>query len=347
MAGLLANLHDDRGFDVSRQVESRAQSPGEAFRDHYAWRMADLALQFYTVGGDSLVFTGDADRLVGTLRRLDILREALRTADDFIVIEDATDLDLVVSGEKRGLALTVEGGLPIGSEDLSILRTLYRLGLRSVNLLWFKANPLGDGLSEGRGAGLTDHGRAVTREMNRLGMIPDVSQASRPTFWDIIEEATVPVIASHSNAAGCHPHPRNLTDEEIRAIAATGGLVGLNTFPSVVGEDVEGPDDLIRHASYIADLVGPEHVCFGLNIIPDAVDDKSFNRERLPESASHSGPEHAAKRHTPGVEDVTALPDLVARMTELGFSEGDVEKIAFGNIVRVLRAVLPPRLDDN
>jgi membrane dipeptidase len=337
----LANLHDDRGFDVSRAVERGEATPAEAFDTHYRWRMRDLALQFYTVGGDSLVFTGDADRLAGTLRRRDHLRQALAVDDDIVVVEDADDLDLVEAGDRRGLVLTIEGGAPLGAVDTSLLRTLYRLGLRSVNLLWFKANPLGDGLAESRGGGLTDLGREVVREMNRLGMLPDVAQASRATFWDVIEESTVPVIASHSNAAGQHDHPRNLTDDELRAVAASGGLVGLNGFPAVVGGDDPGIDDLLAHVRYIAELVGPEHVCLGLNIIPDAVDEGATRRDRVGVSASHSSPHERPARHLPDVPDVTAAPAIVARMAELGFDDATIDLVAFDNVARVLRAVLP------
>jgi membrane dipeptidase len=339
----LANLHDDRGFDLSRSVETGAQSPSDAFATHYGWRMEELALQFYTVGGDSMAFTGDSDRLMGTLRRTDHLRQALSTHSGFVVVEHQEDLDLVVAGERKGLVLTVEGGAPLGWNDTMLLRTLHRLGLRSVNLLWFKANALGDGLAEPRGGGLTKLGREVVQEMNRLGMLPDVSQSSRAAFWDIVEEAQVPVIASHSNAAGRHAHPRNLTDEELRAIAASGGLVGLNAFPAVVGGDEPGIDDLLGHVSYVAEVIGPDHVCFGMNIIPDALTEAFFDRDKLSVSASHSGEERAHARHLPDVPDVTALPTIVARMQDLGFADTTIEAVAFGNVVRVLRSVLSPR----
>lgn len=340
---LLANLHDDRGFDVSRAVESGQAGPADAFAEHYAWRMADLALQFYTVGGDSMVFTGDSDRLAGTLRRIDHLVQALETHHEFVIVTHQEDLDDVVAGVRKGLVLTIEGGAPLGSTDTMLLRTLHRLGLRSVNLLWFKANAIGDGLSEERGGGLTAFGYEVMAEMNRLGMLPDVSQASHAAFRDIVEASTVPVIASHSNARAVVDTPRNLDDDELRALAATGGLVGLNCFPALVGGDEPGIDDLLRHVRHIADVVGPDHVCFGMNIIPEAVNDGLFARDRIAASASHSGRERAAARHLPDVSDVTALPRIIDRMAETGFDDATIEKVAFGNVVRVLRAVLGPR----
>jgi membrane dipeptidase len=341
MGRRIANLHDDRGFDVSHDVESGVRTAAEAFEEHYAWRMRDLALQFYTVGGDSPLFTGGAEPLPGALRRLDHVRTAVAARDDFVIVETLEDLDEVVAGRRRGLVLTIEGGAALGDEDTSVLRTLHRLGLRSLNLLWFRANALGDGLGEPRGGGLTAFGREVLAEACSLGVIPDVSQASERATDDIIEAATIPVIASHSNARAVRDEPRNLSDAQIRAIAATGGLVGLNGFPRLVGEGDPDMDDLIAHALHIIGLVGPDHVCFGLNIIPASMDVGPVSGASVPGSASHSTGDARSRRHLPSVPDVTALPALVERLTEHGLDEATVDRIAFGNVERVLRAVLP------
>lgn len=341
MARLIANLHDDRGFDVSFDVESGVRPAPEAFAEHYAWRMADLALQFYTVGGDSPLFTGGAQPLTGALRRLEHVRTAVEARDDFVIVETAADLDRVVAGERKGLVLTIEGGAALGDADTSVLRTLHRLGLRSLNLLWFRANALGDGLGEPRGGGLTGFGREVLAEACRLGILPDVSQASERATDEIIAAATVPVIASHSNARTIHPEARNLSDEQIRAIAATGGLVGLNGFPRLVGTGDVDVDDLITHLLHIVELVGVDHVCFGLNIIPASMDSGPGAGHAVSGSASHSTGAARARRHLPSLEDVTALPALIDRLVSHGLAAPDIERVAFGNIERVLRDVLP------
>jgi membrane dipeptidase len=337
----IANLHDDRGFDVSFDVERGVRSAPEAFAEHYAWRMADLALQFYTVGGDSPLFTGGAQPLPGALRRLEHVRTAVEARDDFVIVETASDLDRVVAGERKGLVLTIEGGAALGDADTSVLRTLHRLGLRSLNLLWFRANALGDGLGEPRGGGLTGFGREVLSESCRLGILPDVSQASERTTDEIIAAATVPVIASHSNARAVHPEARNLSDAQIRAIASTGGLVGLNGFPRLVGTGDVDVDDLITHLLHIVELVGVDHVCFGLNIIPASMDSGPSAGHAVAGSASHSTGAARDRRHLPSLEDVTALPALIDRLAAHGLDASDIERVAFGNVERVLRAVLP------
>jgi len=338
---LLANLHDDRGFDVSHDVETGVRSAADAFAEHYAFRMRDLALQFYTVGGDSPLFTGGADPLTGALRRLEHVRTAVAAHPEFVIVEDAGDLDLVVGGLHKGLVLTIEGGAALGDTDTTILRTLHRLGLRSLNLLWFRANALGDGLGEPRGAGLTGFGREVLAEACRLGILPDVSQASERTTDEIIEASTVPVIASHSNARAIHAEPRNLSDAQIRAIAATGGLVGLNGFPRLVGPGEPDVDQLLDHLEHIVDLVGADHVCFGLNIIPAAMDLGAGAGHAVPGSASHSTGAERQRRHLPSVPDVTALPSVIDRLEARGADAATIEQVAFGNVERVLRAVLP------
>jgi membrane dipeptidase len=343
VARLLANLHDDRGFDVSHDVETGVRSAPDAFAQHYVWRMRDLALQFYTVGGDSPLFTGGSDPLIGALRRLEHVRTAVEAHPGFVIIECAEDLDLVVAGGRKGLVLTIEGGAALGDTDLTVLRTLHRLGLRSLNLLWFRANALGDGLGEPRGGGLTGFGREVLAEACRLGILPDVSQASERTTDDIIEAATVPVIASHSNARAVHGEARNLSDPQIRAIAATGGLIGLNGFPRLVGPGDPDVDRLIDHLLHIADLVGPEHVCFGLNIIPAAMDVGAGSGHAVAGSASHSTGGERSRRHLPSIPDVTALPAVIDRLAQRGVEAAILDLVAFGNVERVLRAVLPLR----
>jgi len=346
MSRMLANLHDDRGFDVSHDVETGARTAADAFLEHYVWRMRDLALQFYTVGGDSPLFTGGSAPLTGALRRLEHVRTAVEAHPDFVVVEHAADLDLVVRGERKGLVLTIEGGAALGDTDTTILRTLHRLGLRSLNLLWFRANALGDGLGEPRAGGLTGFGREVLAEACRLGVLPDVSQASERTTDEIIAASTVPVIASHSNARAVHDEPRNLSDTQIRAIAATGGLVGLNGFPRLVGPGDPDIDQLLDHLQHIVELVGPDHVCFGLNIIPASMDVGAGAGHAVAGSASHATGSARGRRHLPSLPDVTALPALLERLERdlaaRGLDAATVDRVAFGNIERVLRAVLPP-----
>jgi membrane dipeptidase len=331
---LIANIHDDISFELAKAIEDRQGTATELFEKMYVPRMVqgNVQLQFYTIGGDAPRFCGDNDLTRGTYRRLDAMWEALAGRDDFVVVQSGADLEPVKRGEKRGLVVTMEGALPVGDDGFFNLHNFYRIGMRSITLFWFKANQTGDGINEDRQCGLTNYGKQLVKEMNRLGMLIDVSQGTPQTFWDIIELSTAPVVASHSNASGYHQHKRNLTDDQVKAIAGGGGLVGVSTYTAHVGASNPTLDDLIRHIDYIVNLVGPDYVCFGLNILPgDLADNRQFFAGANIEFTS---------LYLPGLEDITKLPDAVERLEKLGYSKETVDKIAWGNVIRVLEQVL-------
>ena len=139
------------------------------------------------------------------------------------LITSSSDLVEVMESNKLGALLTVEGGEVLEGE-LRILRILYRMGVRSLCLTWNNRNEIADGVAERDARGLTDFGREVVKEMNKLGMIIDVSHIAEKGFWDVLELSDAPVIASHSNSRAVWDHPRNLTDEQIKGIAQKNGI---------------------------------------------------------------------------------------------------------------------------
>ena len=159
---------------------------------------------------------------------IDALYEEIEAnGDEIELARSVGEIERINAAGKIAALLAFEGAEPLGL-DLAALRLFHRLGLRMLSFAWMRRTAFGDGTweNDSRG-GLTRLGRQAVREMNRLGIVVDVSHASDRTTWDILETATAPVIASHSNARALCDHPRNLTDEMIRAIAATGGLVGI------------------------------------------------------------------------------------------------------------------------
>src|SRR5690606_18080615 len=145
-------------------------------------------------------------------------------------VADAERLN--ASGHIAGY-LFIEGGAPIAS-DLALLRTFYRLGVRGMTLTWSN-NLAWAGSStdkEDAKAGLSDFGREVVQEMNRLGMVVDISHVSDQTFYDTLEITTDPVVVSHSSCRALADHPRNVTDDMLRALAKNGGVIGINALPS-------------------------------------------------------------------------------------------------------------------
>ncbi len=173
----------------------------------------------------------------------------------------AEDFETVLSEGKIGAVLTLENGNCLEG-SLANLRLFYRLGVRALTLTWNDDNLLGSGV-EGSGGGLTEFGREVVREMNRLGMMIDVSHLSERGFWDVISLSDAPVMASHSNAFAISSHKRNLKDSQIRALSEQGGVIGLNFYPHFLSNRGEANLwDAFRHVEHILKIGGEN--CLGI-----------------------------------------------------------------------------------
>ena len=155
--------------------------------------------------------------------------------DQIELARTASDVRRLKAAGKLAAILCIEGGHSI-DDDLAVLRMYHQLGVRYMTLTWNNTNNWADGLDEARHGGLNDLGRAVVREMDRLGMIVDLSHASAQTFWDALETASRPVMASHSSSAAICPHPRNLDDDQLRAIAKNGGVACVTFVPQFVSD---------------------------------------------------------------------------------------------------------------
>jgi membrane dipeptidase len=333
---LIANIHDDYSFELADMVENEKKDPREVFGMHYLTRIekGGVRLQFYTVSGDAPHFAGGADTTTGTYRRFDIVHRAVE-GTDVRILTTREDLEEVKSGRARGLVLTLEGAEPVcdvHDNDFYTLRNCYRLGLRAIGLFWFRANPIGDGSNERRNGGLTNYGRRFIEELNRLGIITDVSQGTRASVHDVIELAEVPLIASHSNAFGAHEHGRNLTDEELKGIAASGGMVGMNTYPAHLTKGAASIDDIVRHVDYVASVVGVDHVGMGLNVLPGSA-------ERWYSFFDAANIEYT-DLWLDGFEDLGGVPALLDRLNKAGYSDEDLAKFAGGNAARVVEKIL-------
>jgi len=211
----------------------------------------------------------------------------------------------------------VEGGEAI-QEDLALLRMLYRLGVRSMTLTWNQRNAIGDGAAENPNGGLSKFGLEVVAEMNRLGMLVDVSHLNWAGFWDVVKHSKAPVIASHSNARKLCNHPRNLDDDQIKALADNGGVMCITFVPAFLkpqnkrGASIQ---DIICHIDYVKKLVGPDHIGIGSDF--DGTDE-------MPE----------------GLENASKMPALAEALLLNGYRESEIEKILGGNILKLLECVL-------
>jgi membrane dipeptidase len=265
--------------------------------------------------------------------------EEADASDSLAILRSAGDLDEALARGRIGLLLHLEGCRPLMG-SLAGLQSLFELGIRSAQLTWNGGNELADGVGVPQPAGLTKLGREALREMQRLGVLVDVSHLAPAGVRDVLELTERPVVASHANAAALHLHPRNLTDDQIRGIAATGGVVGLCFVPTFIGPPAT-VERLVDHADHMASLVGTDHLALGPDYVEMALPTMLADMRGDPMYADGGdGPPEWAV-FPEGLQRVETLATLSAALLERGWSQGDVVKVLGGNALRVLRSVLP------
>jgi len=197
------------------------------------------------------------------LRSVDLFYRHIAAAPGTVFVRNRGDLARAASSGRLGAMLSLEGvdGL---QGDLGMLHILYYLGVRAVGITWNHANWAADGVLEPRQGGLTRQGKALVRECVGLGLLLDVSHLAEKGFWEVADMTVKPIVASHANAMSVCSHPRNLTDDQIRAIIAQDGRIGITFVPWFLRSD--GPariDDVIRHVEHVCSLGGERQVMFG------------------------------------------------------------------------------------
>ncbi|MET3288836.1 UNVERIFIED_CONTAM: membrane dipeptidase [Brevibacillus sp. OAP136] len=260
--------------------------------------------------------------------------EAAESPDKIMVCKNVDDLLTAQQAGKVGFVLSLEGAEPLYN-DLSMLRIFYELGIRFLGLTWSRRNFVGDGshftpVREGRPSGITDFGVQLIEAAEELGIIIDVSHLNDEGFWDVVAFAKKPIIASHSNCRSLVPSMRNLTDEQIKAIAATGGVIGMNAVNFFVSEQDETADveHLVNHIDHIAKLVGVEHVGLGLDITDEFM--KYVSAESI--ATMPRKPFDVVKRHA-------SVPEIVRVLEKRGYREAAIEQIMGENFLRLYRDV--------
>jgi membrane dipeptidase len=221
------------------------------------------------------------------------------------------------------------------SGDPAMLRVLYRLGVRMVSFTWNRRNEFADGIYGAASAsGLSGAGKTALREMNEQGVICDVSHLAEPGFWDVARLCQGPFVASHSNARAICDHPRNLSDQQLHAVAESGGVVGLNFYGDFVHETDPTLDRLVDHMSHIADTIGIQHVGIGPDFLEDSL--REVGRAVLVSAGYDPA---VAERWIPGCDRVEHLPAFTARLLARGFAEDEIEMVLGANFMRVFGEV--------
>ena len=254
-----------------------------------------------------------------TLRMLDRFhRFQAEHAADLCLATCASDIERAKSEGRVAGILSLEGAEALEG-DLGVLRMVYRLGVRWIGLTWNHRNQAADGLDEARtGGGLTEFGVRLIEEMNHLGMIVDIAHLAPAGVQQVFQVSRAPVVASHANAQALCPVPRNLTDAQLEQVAASGGVVGVTYVPPFVtnGQEPATLDMLIDHIDHMVKVAGIDHVGLGSDF----------------DGFGGSPPL--------GLEDVSCIPNITARLLARGYPEAHVQQILGSNWLCVIRQVM-------
>ncbi len=254
-------------------------------------------------------------------------------ADDLILATTAADIEEAKRTGRVAIAMQFQGGTPL-EYDVNLVEAYYRLGVRVIQLTYNERNPLGDGCTERTDSGLSDLGLQVIAEMNRLGVLIDLSHVGYRTSMEAIEASSAPVVFSHSNARAVCDSPRNLTDEQIRALARRGGVVGVNAFPAFVSK-VPAPsvEHLLDHIDYMVLLGGDDHVGLGFDFSTETEEDYEYFKYK---ADVYPKPPWIYPK---GIDGFEKIPNITHGLIARGYSHDTIGKILGGNFLRVFQTV--------
>ena len=294
--------------------------------------------------------------------QIDAVREAVRThPQDLVLATTAAEVRAAAAEHKIAALMGMEGGHMI-DDDMRLLRVYAALGVRYLTLTHFKNNNWADSSTDKPAHnGLTAFGRDVVRELNRLGVMVDISHVADKTFYDALEVTTAPVIASHSSCRAIANHPRNMSDDMLRALAKNGGVVMINYHAGFLSEEFRVASEK-RSGNVVAAMAAMSKRCGGneacTTMEGDRIDHEAMEKGELPKVSWEKIVEHidhavkvAGVDHVGlgsdfdgatmplGMEDASKLPKITDALLKKGYSEDDVRKILGGNILRVMEAV--------
>jgi membrane dipeptidase len=293
---------------------------------------------------------------------IDCVREAARLhPNDLMLATTAADVRTAAAGHRIAALMGVEGGHMI-DDDMRLLRLYAALGVRYMTLTHFKNNNWADSSTDTPAHnGLTPFGKDVVREMNRLGMMVDISHVADTTFFDALEVTRAPVIASHSSSRVIANHPRNMTDDMMRALAKNGGVIMINYHAAFLSEEFRVASEkksgnVVQSMAAMSKKCGGNEACTTME--SERIDHEAMVKGELPKvmwekivdhidhAVKVAGADHVGlgsdfdgATMPLGMEDATKLPKITDALLKKGYSDADVEKILGGNILRVMEQV--------
>ncbi|GAA2068032.1 dipeptidase [Streptomyces albiaxialis] len=308
---------------------------GAFFRERWLPQLRDGGIGIQVLP----VFIDDQYRPEGalrqTLRMIECAHVLAEANEDHVALcTDGTDIERALAADRIALVLALESA-PGVDASVELFSTLFRLGVRIASIAHWGRTPLADGSREdATGSRLTTSGVRALREMERLRMLFDISHLGASGVAHVLELATRPLIATHSCARALRDHHRNLTDEQIRGVAATGGVVCVNFVPDFLTDDETkvGVDRVVDHIEHVAAVAGTDHVGIGADFLREVVADVT------PPCCENDAEDPGFA--FPGLEGPADMPRVVEALRRRGLPEEDVHKILGGNVRRLMTAHL-------
>ena len=298
------------------------------------YQKANVTWLSMTAGSDFTKTTGQMLHVLAANRRY-----ILERPDEYVLVRKIADVARAKAEGKLGVNFNFQGSTPLEG-DINLVEVLYELGVGHMLLAYNDKNLASGGSHDHDNPGLSNFGRALVAEMNRVGMVCDGTHMSERSTLEMCEHSTAPVIFSHSSARALRDHERNISDGQIRAAAATGGVIGINGVSLFLSEALYDPsaEQMFRHVDYVAELVGDRHVGLGLDHVP-LMDEPLPVENVVPQYTELYGEE----QYPPMNRLAIAGPSVIAPLTELmvshGYSDDQVRGILGGNFLRVFGQV--------
>ncbi len=347
----------DAHLDLAGEVLIRSQAgESDVIHNHYLehWRRAGIKLIVSAVYVPTKVLqeSGVSGAWEDALLQIQALKSEIETSEELVLIRSKGDLKKVVSGDKVGILIYMEGLDCIG-EDIRRLETLFQMGVRGASLTWSRQNALATGCCKAGEyrqipGGLTKVGIQAVQELERLSMFLDISHLNDDGFEDVVKIATKPFLATHSCARDIYDNYRNLTKRQMLLLAQSGGVMGLNGCKLIAGSK-EGNhlEMLCKHAKYETDILGAEHVGFGFDLC-DSYDRGVYIRELLKgKKGSYWQIEQLEKVAKKELEAMDCFENhsqvilLTAALLQNGMAKENVVQIMGGSLIKYFEKVLP------
>ncbi len=299
----------------------------------YKWEV----IQRYAKAGFShlsLSIATDMTSLETTMHYLAECRKIIAQTDNLVLAESAQDILAAKKAGKLALSFMFQGSNPI-EKNIDLIEPLVKLGVKSMLIAYNINNAMGSGCIEPHDGGLSLLGKKLVAEMNRHGMIIDLSHTGYKTSMDAMAISSKPVIFSHSNVAKLHPHQRNLQDDQIIAAAKTDGFIGINGNGPLLGDAQASAQKYVDHVEYIINLVGDDYVGLGTDYVyfPEIFD--AFMKKNGVVYPSNYGVGKIESFRSTAPEN---LQEIVIEMQKRGIKDASIIKFLGGNYLRVLQA---------